>query len=89
MITCTVKFLSTQFASYVLSEVDGKAVSEEYTVRGLDAGTLYEVAVRAFNRAGLGPLSSPRIVRATQYGGARGEMGRMSSSRIACEAEVI
>ena len=45
------------------------SVAEQYTVRGLQAGTLYEVAVRAFNNAGMGPLSSPRIVRATLHSG--------------------
>lgn len=43
---------------------DAEAV-EQYEVRGLVAASLYEVAVRAFTRAGPGPLSSPRIVDST------------------------
>ena len=42
---------------------------KEYTVMGLESGALYEVAVKAFNRAGPGPLSSPGIVRKTLYDG--------------------
>ncbi|KAK7081827.1 Down syndrome cell adhesion molecule-like protein 1 [Halocaridina rubra] len=45
---------------------DNKGV-EQYEVTGLNPASLYEVAVRAFNRAGLGPLSSPRIVQATGH----------------------
>jgi len=48
--------------------MDG-TLAEQYTVRGLDSGTFYEVAVRAFNAAGSGPLSSPRIVRKTLNSG--------------------
>ncbi|XP_050737483.1 cell adhesion molecule Dscam2-like isoform X2 [Eriocheir sinensis] len=40
---------------------------EQYEVRGLVPATLYEVAVRAFTRAGPGPLSSPRIVDSTSH----------------------
>ncbi|XP_042208394.1 Down syndrome cell adhesion molecule-like protein Dscam2 isoform X1 [Homarus americanus] len=40
---------------------------EQYEVRGLTPATLYEVAVRAFTRAGPGPLSSPRIVHSTSH----------------------
>ncbi|KAF2350503.1 Fibronectin type III, partial [Trinorchestia longiramus] len=43
----------------------GSGGEEQYVVRGLVPGTLYEVAVHAFNKAGLGPPSSPRVVRAT------------------------
>ncbi|XP_050737575.1 cell adhesion molecule Dscam2-like isoform X3 [Eriocheir sinensis] len=43
---------------------DAEAV-EQYEVRGLVPASLYEVAVRAFTRAGPGPLSSPRIVDST------------------------
>nr|XP_045608775.1 Down syndrome cell adhesion molecule-like protein Dscam2 isoform X3 [Procambarus clarkii] len=42
-------------------------VVEQYEVRGLTPASLYEVAVRAFNRAGPGPLSSPRIVDSTSH----------------------
>nr|XP_053635391.1 cell adhesion molecule Dscam2-like [Cherax quadricarinatus] len=44
-----------------------KEALEQYEVRDLMPGSLYEVAVRAFTRAGPGPLSSPRIVEATSY----------------------
>lgn len=44
---------------------------EQYEVRGLVPGSLYEVAVRAFTRAGPGPLSSPRIVDSTSPDGTR------------------
>ncbi|XP_069169162.1 cell adhesion molecule Dscam2 isoform X2 [Procambarus clarkii] len=40
---------------------------EQYEVRDLTPASLYEVAVRAFTRAGPGPLSSPRIVDATSH----------------------
>ncbi|KAK8389761.1 hypothetical protein O3P69_009037 [Scylla paramamosain] len=40
---------------------------EQYEVRGLVPASLYEVAVRAFTRAGPGPLSSPRIVDSTSH----------------------
>ncbi|XP_063611247.1 cell adhesion molecule Dscam2-like, partial [Penaeus indicus] len=40
---------------------------EQYQVRGLIPATLYEVAVRAFTRAGPGPLSTPRIVDSTSH----------------------
>ncbi|XP_071543543.1 uncharacterized protein [Panulirus ornatus] len=40
---------------------------EQYEVRGLTPASLYEVAVRAFNKAGPGPLSSPRIVDSTSH----------------------
>ncbi|KAK7015883.1 hypothetical protein SK128_009425 [Halocaridina rubra] len=40
---------------------------ENYEVTGLSSASLYEVAVRVFNKAGPGPLSSPRIVQATGY----------------------
>ncbi|XP_042226508.1 Down syndrome cell adhesion molecule-like protein Dscam2 isoform X2 [Homarus americanus] len=40
---------------------------EQYEVRGLTPAALYEVAVRAFNKAGPGPLSSPRIVDSTSH----------------------
>ncbi|XP_042230764.1 Down syndrome cell adhesion molecule-like protein Dscam2 isoform X2 [Homarus americanus] len=40
---------------------------EQYEVRGLTPASLYEVAVRAFTRAGPGPLSSPRIVDSTSH----------------------
>ncbi|XP_047737283.1 Down syndrome cell adhesion molecule-like protein 1 homolog, partial [Hyalella azteca] len=49
----------------VTRPVTGSLGGEQYTVQGLEPGALYEVAVRAFNRAGSGPLSSPRIIRAT------------------------
>ena len=42
---------------------------EQYEVRGLVPASLYEVAVRAFTRAGPGPLSSPRIVDSTSHDG--------------------
>ncbi|XP_068201363.1 cell adhesion molecule Dscam2-like isoform X2 [Palaemon carinicauda] len=45
----------------------GASGSEKYEVMGLSPASLYEVAVRAFNRAGPGPLSSPRIVQATGH----------------------
>ncbi|XP_069954396.1 cell adhesion molecule Dscam2 [Cherax quadricarinatus] len=45
---------------------DREAV-EQYEVRDLTPASLYEVAVRAFTRAGPGPLSSPRIVDSTSY----------------------
>lgn len=38
-------------------------------MRGLIPATLYEVAVRAFTRAGPGPLSTPRIVDSTSHDG--------------------
>lgn len=47
---------------------DAEAV-EQYEVRGLVPASLYEVAVRAFTRAGPGPLSSPRIVDSTGVDG--------------------
>lgn len=47
---------------------DSEAV-EQYEVRGLVPASLYEVAVRAFTRAGAGPLSSPRIVDSTGVDG--------------------
>ncbi|CAL4177384.1 unnamed protein product, partial [Meganyctiphanes norvegica] len=43
----------------------GLPVEENYTVSGLQPSTSYEVAVQAFTKAGLGPLSSPRIVHVT------------------------
>ncbi|KAK7074156.1 hypothetical protein SK128_006884 [Halocaridina rubra] len=43
------------------------SVGEEYKVVDLIPSSLYEVAVRAFTRAGAGPLSSPRIVHATGH----------------------
>ncbi|CAL4098573.1 unnamed protein product, partial [Meganyctiphanes norvegica] len=45
------------------------SVQERYEVWGLLPGTLYEVGVRAFNRAGQGPTSSPKIVIATEEAG--------------------
>lgn len=52
----------------VVMSDDGEVV-EQYEVRGLTPATLYEVAVRAFTRAGPGPLSSPRIVDSTSHDG--------------------
>ncbi|CAL4122421.1 unnamed protein product, partial [Meganyctiphanes norvegica] len=43
----------------------GLPVEEKYTLTGLQPSTFYEVAVQAFTKSGLGPLSSPRIVHAT------------------------
>ncbi|CAL4114746.1 unnamed protein product, partial [Meganyctiphanes norvegica] len=43
----------------------GLPVEEKYTLSRLQPSTFYEVAVQAFTKAGLGPLSSPRIVHAT------------------------
>lgn len=54
---------------YALAAGDIEAV-EQYEVRGLTPASLYEVAVRAFNKAGPGPLSSPRIVDSTSHDGA-------------------
>ncbi|KAK3861845.1 hypothetical protein Pcinc_032241 [Petrolisthes cinctipes] len=52
------------FITRPVSEPEGV---EQYKVRGLTPATLYEVAVRAFTRAGPGPLSSPRIVDSTSH----------------------
>ncbi|KAK8723180.1 hypothetical protein OTU49_011885, partial [Cherax quadricarinatus] len=52
------------FITRPVTDLDGV---ERYEVRGLTPATLYEVAVRAFTRAGPGPLSSPRIVDSTSH----------------------
>ncbi|XP_071543682.1 uncharacterized protein [Panulirus ornatus] len=52
------------FITRPVTDVDGV---EQYEARGLAPATLYEVAVRAFTRAGPGPLSSPRIVDSTSH----------------------
>ncbi|KAG7154055.1 Down syndrome cell adhesion molecule-like protein 2-like 8, partial [Homarus americanus] len=52
------------YITRAVTDVDGV---EQYEVRGLTPATLYEVAVRAFTRAGPGPLSSPRIVHSTSH----------------------
>ena len=41
----------------------------QYLIQGLQPGTLYEVAVAAFNKVGKGPMSSPRVVDATTHDG--------------------
>ncbi|CAL4080536.1 unnamed protein product, partial [Meganyctiphanes norvegica] len=44
----------------------GLPVEEQYTLRGLQPSTYYEIAIKAFTKAGSGPLSTPRIVHATE-----------------------
>ncbi|KAK3860836.1 hypothetical protein Pcinc_033125, partial [Petrolisthes cinctipes] len=53
--------------SFITRPVSESTGVEQYEVRGLTPATLYEVAVRAFTRAGPGPLSSPRMVDSTSH----------------------